>query len=99
MLECGSGHEHLTTDGVAVFQVEGPVPFSAGLVFGVGRRDESFVKGGPDHLVEHLVMRPWGRRGWSATPRSMSMSPCAKAMRTSGATRARARRARRSGWL
>ncbi|WP_324273994.1 hypothetical protein [Blastococcus brunescens] len=48
-------------DGVPVFFAEGPPPFTAGLVFGVGRRDETFVSGGVTHLVEHLAMRAVGR--------------------------------------
>ncbi|TFV50462.1 insulinase family protein [Blastococcus sp. TF02A_35] len=50
-----------SVDGVPVFAAEGPPPLSAGLVFGVGRRDEAFVQGGVTHLVEHLVMRAVGR--------------------------------------
>jgi predicted Zn-dependent peptidase len=56
--------DHVTmtmVDGVAVFHAEGPAPFSAGVVFGVGRRDETFAKGGLSHLVEHLTMREIGR--------------------------------------
>ncbi len=48
-------------DGVPVFWAPGPAPFTAGLVFGVGRRDESFVTGGVTHLVEHLAMSSVGR--------------------------------------
>ncbi|HJX43700.1 MAG TPA: hypothetical protein VJ352_08480, partial [Geodermatophilus sp.] len=48
-------------DGVPVFLADGPPPLTAGLVFGVGRRDETFVRGGVTHLVEHLVMRAVGR--------------------------------------
>ena len=48
-------------DGIPVFFAEGPGPVSAGLVFGVGRRDESFVRGGLTHLVEHLAMSALGR--------------------------------------
>ncbi|HEY0403074.1 MAG TPA: hypothetical protein VGD09_13730 [Blastococcus sp.] len=48
-------------DGVPVFFVEGPPPLTAGLVFGVGRRDEPFVRGGITHLVEHLAMGALGR--------------------------------------
>ena len=53
----------LTTsvDGVPVYYAEGPAPLSGGLVFGVGRRDETFVAGGITHLVEHLTMRAVGR--------------------------------------
>ena len=48
-------------DGVPVFQADGPGPLSAGLVFGVGRADETFVRGGLTHLVEHLTMGALGR--------------------------------------
>jgi len=48
-------------DGVPVFAAEGPAPTTAGLVFGVGRADETFVRGGLTHLVEHLVMGAVGR--------------------------------------
>ena len=48
-------------DGVPVFLADGPPPLTAGLVFGVGRRDETFVRGGVTHLVEHLAMRALGR--------------------------------------
>ncbi|GAB4080160.1 insulinase family protein [Modestobacter muralis] len=48
-------------DGVPVLLTDGPPPFTAGLVFGVGRRDESFVHGGITHLVEHLAMAAVGR--------------------------------------
>src|SRR5687768_17095636 len=50
-----------SVDGVPVFYAEGPPPLTAGLVFGVGRRDETFVQGGVTHLVEHLAMRAVGR--------------------------------------
>lgn len=43
-------------DGVPVVWRQGPEPLSAGLVLGVGRRDETFAHGGLTHLVEHLVM-------------------------------------------
>ena len=48
-------------DGVPAYVTEGPAPLSAGLVFGVGRRDETFVRGGLTHLVEHLAMSRIGR--------------------------------------
>lgn len=44
-------------NGVPVFWEEGSGPLWAGLIFGVGRRDESFVAGGLTHLVQRLVMR------------------------------------------
>ncbi|HEX6871415.1 MAG TPA: insulinase family protein [Micromonosporaceae bacterium] len=43
-------------DGVPVFWQEAPGPLTAGLVFGVGTRDETFMTIGVTHLVEHLVM-------------------------------------------
>ena len=48
-------------DGVPVFVADAPPPVTAGLVFGVGRADETFVRGGLTHLVEHLVMAAVGR--------------------------------------
>jgi hypothetical protein len=51
-----------SVDGIPAFVADGPAPFSAGLVFGIGRRDEPFVRGGITHLVEHLTMSAVGRR-------------------------------------
>ena len=51
----------LRVDGVPVLWAPGPAPFTAGLVFGVGRRDETYVRGGLTHLVEHLAMSAVGR--------------------------------------
>ncbi len=48
-------------DGIPACVANGTAPFSAGLVFGVGRRDESFLRGGLTHVVEHLTMRAVGR--------------------------------------
>ena len=48
-------------DGVPVLWTSGAAPFTAGLVFGVGRRDETFARGGLTHLVEHLAMGALGR--------------------------------------
>lgn len=59
-------------DGVPVFWQQGPEPLSAGLCFGVGRRDESFTNGGLTHLVEHLVM---GALPKSHLDRNASVSP------------------------
>ncbi len=53
-------------DGIRAFAADGPPPFSAGLLFGVGRRDESFLRGGLTHLVEHLTMRTVGRTALAA---------------------------------
>jgi hypothetical protein len=36
-------------DEVPEFVADGPPPFTAGLVFGMGRRDESFAAGGLTH--------------------------------------------------
>ena len=43
-------------NGVPVFWQEAPGPLTAGLVFGCGTRDETFMTIGVTHLVEHLVM-------------------------------------------
>ncbi|WP_146068911.1 insulinase family protein [Arthrobacter sp. ZGTC131] len=43
-------------DGVPVFWVDGPQPFTAHLIFRAGVRDESFMTTGLTHLVEHLAM-------------------------------------------
>ncbi|WP_167760493.1 insulinase family protein [Blastococcus sp. CT_GayMR16] len=48
-------------DGIPVFVADAPPPLTAGLVFGVGRADETFVRGGLTHLVEHLAMGAVGR--------------------------------------
>jgi predicted Zn-dependent peptidase len=50
-----------SVDGIPVFHAPGPAPVAAGLVFGVGRADETFVRGGLTHLVEHLAMYAAGR--------------------------------------
>ena len=55
-----TGVESLEVDGVPVLWTPGPAPFTAGLVFGVGRRDETFLGGGLTHLVEHLAMQAVG---------------------------------------
>ncbi|MEJ5943923.1 hypothetical protein WDZ17_01260 [Pseudokineococcus basanitobsidens] len=43
-------------DGVPVVWRATPGPLSAGLVLGVGRRDEELARAGTTHLLEHLVM-------------------------------------------
>ena len=43
-------------DGVPVFSAAGPERVTAGLVFGVGFRDETFATREVTHLVEHLAM-------------------------------------------
>ncbi len=55
------GVEQALVDGVPVLWVHAPPPFAAGLVFAVGRRDETFARGGLTHLVEHLAMSALGR--------------------------------------
>jgi predicted Zn-dependent peptidase len=61
-------------DGVPVFWQQGPEPLTAGLVFDVGRRDETFAGGGVTHLVEHLVM---GSLPKSHLDRNACVSPAA----------------------
>lgn len=53
--------ERTLVDGVPVLWAPAPGPLTAGLVLGVGRRDEDVVRGGITHLVEHLAMRSLGR--------------------------------------
>lgn len=53
--------QEILIDGVPVFVAEGTGPTTVGLVFGVGRADETFVRGGLTHLVEHLTMSAVGR--------------------------------------
>jgi hypothetical protein len=48
--------QRIEIDGVPVFTAPGPERVTAGLVFGVGVRDESYALLGTTHLVEHLVM-------------------------------------------
>jgi hypothetical protein len=48
---------HLTdTNGIPTVWTDGPAPYTAALVFGVGGRDETLRTAGVTHLVEHLVM-------------------------------------------
>src|SRR5687767_10048800 len=48
--------ERIEIDGVPVYWEQGPEPLSAGLCFGVGRRDETYATAGITHMIEHLVM-------------------------------------------
>ena len=48
--------QRIDVDGVPVFTAPGPGRTTAGLVFGVGLRDETFATREVTHLVEHLVM-------------------------------------------
>jgi predicted Zn-dependent peptidase len=68
-------------DGVPVFWKEGPAPLSAGLVFGVGQRDEGFVDGGVTHLAEHLIMSSLPK---SHLDRNASVSPSATEFTATG---------------
>jgi hypothetical protein len=47
-------------DGVPVLIGSGPGPMRAGLMFRVGRVDESLASGGISHLVEHLALHRHG---------------------------------------
>jgi predicted Zn-dependent peptidase len=48
--------ERFELGGVPIFWLEGPPPFLMGLLFRVGRADETLPVGGITHLVEHLVI-------------------------------------------
>ena len=48
-------------DGVPVFWVDDPGPFTAGLVLGMGVLDETFRTAGVGHAVEHLALSVLGR--------------------------------------
>ncbi|MBB3678198.1 insulinase family protein [Modestobacter versicolor] len=50
------GMERTDVDGVPVFAAPGPERITAGLVFGVGFRDETFATREVSHLIEHLAM-------------------------------------------
>ncbi|WP_433074383.1 insulinase family protein [Dactylosporangium sp. CA-052675] len=53
-------------DGVPVLLAPGGGPMRAGLVFRVGRADETAVTGGITHLVEHLALHRQGGLGHDA---------------------------------
>jgi predicted Zn-dependent peptidase len=53
--------QRTVVDGVPVFWAEAPAPFTAALVFRVGRADETLGTSGVTHLVEHLALFPIGR--------------------------------------
>jgi hypothetical protein len=55
--------ERSRVDGVPVFWTESGDEMLAGLVFRVGRADESLARGGITHLVEHLALYPLGVDG------------------------------------
>ena len=48
--------ERFELGGVPIYWLEGPPPFLMGLLFRVGRADETLPIGGITHLVEHLVI-------------------------------------------
>ncbi|MBI4939745.1 MAG: hypothetical protein HY830_03240, partial [Actinobacteria bacterium] len=48
-------------DGVPVFWVDDPGPFTAGLVLGMGVVDETFRTAGVGHAIEHLALSVVGR--------------------------------------
>jgi zinc protease len=48
--------ERLSLGGVPAFWIETPPPYSAGLIFRVGRADETLATSGLTHLVEHLAI-------------------------------------------
>lgn len=50
-----------STNGIRTLWEEAEGPYTGALVFGVGRRNESFLTLGVTHLVEHLVMSSLSR--------------------------------------
>jgi zinc protease len=48
--------ERFEVSGVPTFWVEAPPPVAAGLIFRVGRADETLASSGLSHLVEHLAL-------------------------------------------
>jgi predicted Zn-dependent peptidase len=48
--------ERFELGGVPIYWLEGPPPFLMGLLFRVGRADETLPLGGITHLVEHLII-------------------------------------------
>jgi zinc protease len=49
-----------SVDGVPVFWTESGDEMLAGLIFRVGRADESLARGGITHMIEHLALYPLG---------------------------------------
>jgi zinc protease len=56
----GNRPERQVIDGVPVYWAEAPPPFTAALLFRVGRADEELPRLGLSHLVEHLAFYPIG---------------------------------------
>jgi zinc protease len=52
--------ERSSVDGVPVFWTEAGEEMLAGLMFRVGRADESLARGGITHMIEHLALYPVG---------------------------------------
>jgi predicted Zn-dependent peptidase len=52
--------ERSCVDGVPVFWTESGDELLAGLMFRVGRADESLARGGITHMIEHLALYPLG---------------------------------------
>jgi zinc protease len=56
----GNRPERQVIDGVPVYWAEAPPPFTAALLFRVGRADDELPRLGLSHLVEHLAFYPIG---------------------------------------
>jgi zinc protease len=52
--------KHIDVDGVPTVISPTSGPMHAGLMFRVGRADETLARGGITHLIEHLVLHPLG---------------------------------------
>ena len=75
--------ERSSVDGVPVFWTESGDEMLAGLVFRVGRADESLARGGITHLVEHLALYPLGVDGgtWEEDLKAVSVAQVREAGR------------------
>jgi hypothetical protein len=66
-----------SVDGVPAFWTHAGGGMAAGLVFRVGRADESLARGGVTHLIEHLRQaRPMRWRFFSSEPGSTVKCTC-----------------------
>jgi hypothetical protein len=54
----GPDVQRASLDGIPVFWADAPPPHEGGLLFRVGRADETLATSGISHLVEHLAMPP-----------------------------------------
>ena len=52
-------------DGIPTYWLPAPGPLMAGIVFRVGRVDETLPTGGITHLTEHLALFPFGSQTYS----------------------------------